>query len=64
MTVPSDKVLTRLSGHKTVTGESTGAAHVGDFSWKVHHSSLIKETKKHPTRKEEGRVWDQAPRDE
>lgn len=64
VTVPSDKAPMRLSGHKTVTGKSTGAAHVGDFIWKAHHSSLITETKKHPTRKEEGRVWDQAPRDE
>lgn len=63
VTVPSDKAPMRFSGHRTVTGESTGAAHVGDFIWKAHHSSLIKETKKHPIRKEERRIWDQDPRD-
>lgn len=54
VTVPSDKAPTKFSGHKTVMGESTGADHVDDFIWKARHSSLIKETKKHPMRKEEG----------
>lgn len=58
VTVPSDKAPVRLSGHRSAT------APVGDFIWEAHRSSLIEETKKHPTAKDEARVWDQAPQNE